>query len=272
MLVYHHGDPDGRCAAAVVLKARGKGRCIEMQYDRQPQEADYRDEDIYVVDFSFKPEVFREIMHKAKSIVWIDHHKTILQDDYAEFKVIPGIRDTRAAACKLTWEHLMGQVPIPWAVEYIADHDAWIYSHGDETREFLAGMELLDQRPYSADWPTLLDNDNRVGQVRADGKICLAFRTNMLNGYRKSFAYVAELEGHKCHVINFNRYGSYAHGEAFTQYPICISYVDKGGLYICSLYTNDKDLDVSLIAQKFGGGGHKNAAGFQVTTLPWKKL
>lgn len=28
------------------------------------------------------------------------------------------------------------------------------------------------------------------------------------------------------------------------------------------------DIDVSEIAKKFGGGGHKNAAGFQLKTLP----
>jgi oligoribonuclease NrnB/cAMP/cGMP phosphodiesterase (DHH superfamily) len=30
------------------------------------------------------------------------------------------------------------------------------------------------------------------------------------------------------------------------------------------------DFDVSDIAKKYGGGGHKNAAGFQVETLPWE--
>ncbi len=32
------------------------------------------------------------------------------------------------------------------------------------------------------------------------------------------------------------------------------------------------DMDVSLIANKFGGGGHKNAAGFEISNLEPKEI
>ena len=38
----------------------------------------------------------------------------------------------------------------------------------------------------------------------------------------------------------------------------------KDGKVKGSLRTTDNDTDVSLIAQKMGGGGHKKAAGFAV--------
>jgi hypothetical protein len=50
-------------------------------------------------------------------------------------------------------------------------------------------------------------------------------------------------------------------------------YINKEGKCICSLRSNG-DYDVSAIAKAFGGGGHKNAAGFEVdilTLLEWIK-
>jgi nanoRNase/pAp phosphatase (c-di-AMP/oligoRNAs hydrolase) len=38
--------------------------------------------------------------------------------------------------------------------------------------------------------------------------------------------------------------------------------------WVVSLYTT-KDIDVSEIAKKYGGGGHKQAAGFTCDKLPW---
>jgi uncharacterized protein len=49
--------------------------------------------------------------------------------------------------------------------------------------------------------------------------------------------------------------------------------INKEGKCICSLRSNE-DYDVSAIAKQFGGGGHKNAAGFEVsieTLLTWIK-
>lgn len=49
--------------------------------------------------------------------------------------------------------------------------------------------------------------------------------------------------------------------------------ITKDGHCACSLRSNG-DYDVSAIAKKFGGGGHKNAAGFEVpikTLLGWMK-
>ena len=47
--------------------------------------------------------------------------------------------------------------------------------------------------------------------------------------------------------------------------------IDKDNTCICSLRSNG-DYDVSAIAKAFGGGGHKNAAGFTIdiqTLLAW---
>ena len=45
-------------------------------------------------------------------------------------------------------------------------------------------------------------------------------------------------------------------------FDIMITYVFDGEKYTVSLYTTKKDVNVAVIAKKYGGGGHPQAAGF----------
>ena len=56
--------------------------------------------------------------------------------------------------------------------------------------------------------------------------------------------------------------------------PIGIVWSEKGGVKKISLRSNGR-VDVSKIAKRFGGGGHKQAAGFylkKTIRFPWKKV
>ena len=64
-------------------------------------------------------------------------------------------------------------------------------------------------------------------------------------------------------------FGSEAFGEKFKQYPLCLSFVYMGNKWTVGLYS--ETIDVSVIAKKYGGGGHTGAAGFVCDTLPFKK-
>jgi len=50
-------------------------------------------------------------------------------------------------------------------------------------------------------------------------------------------------------------------------YDIWIACVFDGSVWIVSLYS--LEADVSVIAKKYGGGGHKKAAGFKCRDLPF---
>ncbi len=57
------------------------------------------------------------------------------------------------------------------------------------------------------------------------------------------------------------------------QYDILISYVFDGEKYTVSLYHGkNKELDLGAIAKQYKGGGHKGAAGFQCTELPFSVI
>jgi nanoRNase/pAp phosphatase (c-di-AMP/oligoRNAs hydrolase) len=50
-------------------------------------------------------------------------------------------------------------------------------------------------------------------------------------------------------------------------YDAMLSFGWRGSQWTVSLYTDRPDIDVSEVARKRGGGGHKGAAGFQCTDL-----
>jgi nanoRNase/pAp phosphatase (c-di-AMP/oligoRNAs hydrolase) len=62
-------------------------------------------------------------------------------------------------------------------------------------------------------------------------------------------------------------FGSQGFVERFDEYPICIAYIHDGEKFTVSLYS--KDVHVDKIAQRYGGGGHKGAAGFKCEVLPF---
>jgi len=45
--------------------------------------------------------------------------------------------------------------------------------------------------------------------------------------------------------------------------------IKKDNIWLFSLYTNKDDVDCSIIAKKYGGGGHKKASGFSSSTIPF---
>ena len=86
----------------------------------------------------------------------------------------------------------------------------------------------------------------------------------------RSFGYTISWEGYDCYVMNVSMMGSKGFGEMFSLYPICIGYIFDGTQYTVSLYSEQNNIDVSKICQKYGGGGHKGAAGFNRKELPFK--
>jgi oligoribonuclease NrnB/cAMP/cGMP phosphodiesterase (DHH superfamily) len=55
------------------------------------------------------------------------------------------------------------------------------------------------------------------------------------------------------------------------QYDLMLRYVFDGRLWNVSIYTHHDHIDCSYIAECYGGGGHKKAAGFECKRLPFKK-
>ena len=277
MKIYYHNDLDGRCAGAIAYRAtKTEGTKIELI------ELDYKDEikvkeinlceRICIVDFSFKPEIMEKVLLLTKNVIWIDHHKTAFEYKYSQ--ELRGKRDNAYSGCELTWRYFHFDKQMPRAVELIGDRDKWAWKYGRETAEFNMGMKLYNHQPKDAIWDRLFGLPLRLAEVpniTKKGKFCLQFRDMFCNDYAKSYGFETEFEGYKCFALGLYMFGSEAFGDRMKNYDICLSFAYLGDNWTVGLYSDDKGIDVSKIAMKYGGGGHKGAAGFVSNNLPFKR-
>jgi oligoribonuclease NrnB/cAMP/cGMP phosphodiesterase (DHH superfamily) len=274
MLCIHHNDLDGKCAAAIVWK-RFKGQSpvefFETNYNQPgPDQNSYFGQDVVIVDFSYKPEEMSIIVAGAASVTWIDHHKTAARYGYD----LPGLRDftdKSFSGCELTWLHYFPTNAMPEAVQLIGDYDKWALKM-EESKAFYEGMKLHNSEPTDYIWSQLLDVGyyNLVREVAEQGKIATQYRDNYCDQLCKSFGFETEINGVQAYACNQYMFGSSGFGERFHKYPICIAFIHDGQRFTVSLYS--EKVDVGMIAQLHGGGGHRGASGFVCDALPFSRV
>jgi oligoribonuclease NrnB/cAMP/cGMP phosphodiesterase (DHH superfamily) len=266
-----------------------------------------KDELVYIVDYSISPAEMLRLLETTKDIVWIDHHKTAIEK-YADFPhYIRGIRKDGEAGCVLTWKYLhwytaRGTGPedfaiteqdrpgnnVPRCIALVGDRDIWAWKHGDETKNFFAGSQMHNTDPSSDFWWKCMEHEveplplpntgNATARKRGeifwarllqDGETINRYKQSTDEEVNKSLGFDVEFEGLNCWAINRGRVSSDRLGDRIKQYDILMPYSHDGKQFTVSLYSTA--VDVSEIAKKYGGGGHKGASGFQCRELPFTK-
>jgi oligoribonuclease NrnB/cAMP/cGMP phosphodiesterase (DHH superfamily) len=270
MIILYHNDLDGQCAAAIIMKKFGKtdpSIAHAMDYGQAIPYEKMEGKYVYIVDFCLKPEAMEKTRSKSLGVYWCDHHASAKDYPYQD---LPGVRDFAEygkAGCECTWEYLHRD-KIPPMVELIGDYDTWRHNLKPRSAQFHAGMKIQDTNPGSEIW-NHMDDEERINQIIEDGKKIIPYRDNYCTDIRNRFGYEAVIIGFRAKVMNVCGFGSPMFGEEYDKYDICISYVFDGTHYRVSLYSGT--VDVSVIAKRFGGGGHKGASGFICKELPFTR-
>lgn len=275
IVLYHHDDLDGQCSAAQVKGAMEKItskpiQCIAVQYDGitwKKEEIEEADE-VYVLDFTFiDMETLAEIT--GKKLIWIDHHKTAMEEhkELWDSKIL-GKRDTTKAASQLTWEYLKDDQPLPITVEYIARRDIWQF--GDKKEEiaaFTGACQVLLHSPEDIDWKDLLSSCNNGNEkVELYLRVGQALLEVQKARVEKAFERGTDIifHGLRARLINTtfeaSDIGEYVYQKP--EYDIAVMWQMINDMVQVSLRSNSTDC--AEIAQKYGGGGHRGAAGFRI--------
>jgi uncharacterized protein len=268
-IVWAHDDLDGQCSAAIV-----GGQCYPVDYkDPLPLHSLHSGDDLWIVDFSLKPEEWEPICTVAGSVTWIDHHISAINKCKGTIaEKLPGIREEgKKSACMLTWEYLSSS-EAPYAVKLISDYDSWTLEY-PETKRFKRGLEMLwDTRPESDSWVTLLGNtppEFYEGLIRNGGKIMM--KDSISNKKQlEHLGFRARLEEFCVVACNVMYKGSDFFDSVKNQsFDLFMPLYFDGTQYTVSIYRGDSNYDCAEIASRFGGGGHPGAAGFQCKELPF---
>ena len=266
-ICFYHNDPDGRASGAIVRYALGPGvQLIESDYDVTaiPWEAVAQADKVIVVDFSFPvPDMLR--LAEGRELTWIDHHKSAILTFAGIADHWPGIRDSSEAACVLTWRYFFPDRPVPKAIVLIGDRDIWRWAEPD-TGPFTEGLHVLDTRVENDRlWVALIENDpSLLESILSEGARLREIRLNQIEYLIKHRGYGVRFESHKTLAINNSGNGDFGQLGRDMGYEIVYCYIDEmqNGVLSTSVTLYSASVDVSLIAQRYGGGGHAGAAGF----------
>jgi len=266
---YHRSDLDGVCSGAIVKYKYPECEMFSINHGEVfPLEQIAPGETVYMVDFSLPGTEMVELAQIC-DLVWIDHHKTAIER-LADTRFV-GLQRIGIGACVLVWEYLYPKTPLPIAVKLLGEWDVW--DHSDyRCKWFQYGMRVETKNPEDLIWRLLFNNPDgeTFDFVIGCGKAVVMYEEQSNTMRVAAAAFETELEGLRCIACNQMMTNSTLFDSIWDEdkYDAMISFGWRKSRWSVSLYS--AKVDVSKIAVKFGGGGHKHACGFTCDELPFR--
>jgi uncharacterized protein len=298
LVIYHHNCADGYTAAWVCKDYFG-GVVDFYAATHQNPPPDVKGRDVILVDFSYKRAEMREIQLAANSVLVLDHHKSAAEElssdlGYSEaprvirmdrwatgalgwdahlanaqqdrwnnvgHAVIYALFDMDRSGAGLAWDFFNPGKPRPPLVDYVEDRDLWKFALPG-SREVSAAVF---SHPYTFEaWDALaytpieklvaegaaIDRKHRKDVAELVSALKARMRIGGVDVWAANLPYT--LTSDAGHLMCEG-------GE-----PFAACYWDTPDGRVFSLRSRDDGADVSAIAKQYGGGGHRNAAGFRL--------
>lgn len=225
---------------------------------------------VYILDFSYSPQLLVEISARAGQVVLIDHHITAMEQcaDFFNVNDLPENLslhfDMLRSGCILTWQHFYPDQEPPQILLHIEDRDLWHFKLNG-TREIT--MALFERMPITFAEIGALD----LAELLTVGRIQLKQFSGMVQRLAKS-AHSVSVAGKTGLAVNAPSFFSSDLGHVLAEqsgtFGLIYQYNGKKQQWGFSLRSIG-DYDVGHLAVDFGGGGHKNAAGFALDHNPF---
>ena len=230
--------------------------------------------DVYMLDISVsdKEEDIKKLKENNR-LIFIDHHIT-------RQNLVPLIPESYFAidrsGAMLTWEYFNPGKKPPVLITYVQDQDLYSWKL-PFAREIMVSVNLSDRSFDSWDKMVAdLDNETEKNNYIEKGKIIQDYYDKICDSMTEEGSVFVKFERYEVYAINVpNMFGSDIGNNLALRtnlFGIVWSEDDEG---IKVSLRSVGDFDVSEIAKKYGGGGHKNASGFRLpsgTDKPWKKI
>ncbi|MBI4086986.1 hypothetical protein HY416_03340 [Candidatus Kaiserbacteria bacterium] len=263
VVIYHADCRDGFSAAWAAWKKFGESvSYIGRKTQLEPPEG-LDDKEIYILDYSYSKEVLEELVAKNRSVTVIDHHQT----SKAAVTSFPNnIFDNDHSGATLAWMYFHPDAPMPKLLLYIEEHDLWknTLPHSGEIAAII-GEYAMTFESWDA-LAALFEDETAFQKLVEKGAILRAY----IDAHVRELAEYAELvtfEGHEIYAVNCSRPFRSAVGNLLAEKrpPFAIVWYHYEGAFHISLRSVG-DFDVARIAEKYGGGGHRNAASIRSKT------
>lgn len=263
LCIYHHNCTDGFAAAWVVRRFfHGVVDFHPGRYGDDPPDVTGRD--MFIVDFSYKRPVLLQMIKQAASLTILDHHLSA-QEDLQDLPDAIARFDMERSGAMITWRYFFPSTEPPQLLRHIQDRDLWRWAL-EGSRDIVTG---LFSHPYDFDvWDDLMQ-PAALPQLRNDGEaIDRKHRKDLAELLPKATRRMI-IGGVDVPVANLPpTMASDAAGQLAIGEPFAAVYWDTAHSRQFSLRSSRTGADVSKIAEHYGGGGHRHAAGFSLQLAP----
>jgi oligoribonuclease NrnB/cAMP/cGMP phosphodiesterase (DHH superfamily) len=211
-----------------------------------------------VLDFSYDNSTTKRLMKEAKNFLVIDHHKSAM----VELHDVACTRfDMNHSGAMLAWKFFHPGKDAPRLIKFIEDRDLWKWEI-PYSKEFSAAFDMV---PFDFEEFDKYLDDSSVDNAQERGAYILAYSKTVISKIAKQ-AVPRKMDGKDVLVVNSSHWMSEI-GAALS--PKCdfavIWFYDHDTRQVkVSLRAHHEDSDVSEIAKKYRGGGHRKAAGFNL--------
>lgn len=271
LCIYHGNCADGFGAAWIVNRYfKGAVDFHPGFYGQEPPDVTGRD--VIMVDFSYKRPVLERMAAQAQMILILDHHKTAAEDLAGYRRPIWGDMqsgiwaefDMDRSGAGLAWDFFFPNAPRPRLIDHVEDRDLWRFNLPGSADLHVAVMS------YPLDfswWDAWGDKDaHGLNSLRTEG---MAINRKLKQDVAHILGAAARrmvIGGVDVPVANLPyMMASEAAGDMAESAPFAATYYDGTDARHFSLRSRGAEgMDVAEIAKGYGGGGHRNAAGFQM--------
>ncbi len=270
VLIIYHGDcPDGFSGAWAAWKKLGT-RAEYFAAKRSLPLPSVKGKEVYCIDFTPRPkEVMEKIAKESSRLVCIDHHISAEPLLPLAHESIFSIEHSGAV---LAWQYFHPKQSVPELLKYIEDTDIWKFKlpHSKEMSAYIAlyDFDFKVWEKLAREFEGALSRK----RILKEGTAVLRYKEKVVEELGGK-AREVKFEGRKVLAANSPILQSeLGHALALKHPPFAIVWREQEGMISVSL-RSDGNVDVSKIAAKYGGGGHKAAAGFNIPLgkkLPWK--
>lgn len=286
-VLYHGNCPDGFGAAlAAWLKLGNDATYIPVNYGNPVPDMDPGSK-VFIVDFSYPRNVLLDLSRRMARTVVLDHHATA-QADLAGIELHGDdsevIFDMEKSGAVLACEYFHEEVPEFFL--YLQDRDLWRFAL-PFSREISCAL-----RSYPFDfrtWAEFLSTEG-IDRLAAEGEACLRLTMQQVNAMAKHAAWMRFFPGIKgCDtgrlepVADLGRATLLSEGRWVAPVANATVFFSEVAQRLLELHPEARfaayysvrsdgrrqfglrsgpNFDCSEVAKAFGGGGHRQAAGF----------
>lgn len=274
VVLYHGNCPDGFGGAYAAWKKFGDTAEYYALSRTSPGPEALHDAEVYFIDFCYPQEIMDEYVSQAKRLVMLDHHEGV--EDVVR-SMPEYVYDANRSGATIAWDYFHPGQPRPKLLEYVEDDDLFRFAIPDTK----AVIGYLAVQPHTFEvWDAInADLENAEHAPKLLEKLH-AYREyfDLLVEYTASRAKPVMFEGYEVYLVTVNPLKPFvsAVGSVLRQkHPpfALLGHAFAGGIRVS--LRGDGSVDLTKIAQKYGGNGHPNSAAFSIAwgdPLPWTPI